>query len=78
MEFRVDTTNYTYSDLSMDPAQYVAGLKQMIPLPAMTPAELSTARQRTFEYGRANATDARMRMRYEMRFASPRNLRSPT
>ena len=57
MEFRVDTTNYTYKDLSMNPADYVEGKKKMIPLPTITAAELATARVREFEFGRSSGTD---------------------
>ena len=45
-------------DYSMNPADYVEGKKQMIPLNKPTTAELTAAVQRTFEFGRANATDA--------------------
>ncbi len=57
MEFRVQ--NYTGVDYSMNPADYVEGLKQMIPLNRPTAAELSAATHRTFEFGRANGTDAK-------------------
>ncbi|MCE9521364.1 MAG: multicopper oxidase domain-containing protein [Alphaproteobacteria bacterium] len=55
MELRV--VAYTGTDLSMDPADYVEGKKTMIPLPGFTSAELATARQRTFEFGRSGGSD---------------------
>ena len=60
MEFQVSTSGYTGTDQSMDPAQYVQGNpgnREMIPPPTFSAAELSTARNRTFEFGKANATD---------------------
>jgi hypothetical protein len=47
----------TGTDLSMNPADYVAGKKKMIPRPTFTAAELATARRRTFDFGKANGTD---------------------
>ncbi len=55
LEFRVQ--NYSGTDLSMNPADYVEGKKQMIPLNKPTTQELQAAVQRTFEFGRANGTD---------------------
>jgi manganese oxidase len=60
LELRVQA--YTGTDLSMDPADYVAGKKIMIPLklhaddPADQP-KLAAARHRTFTFGRSNGTD---------------------
>ena len=56
---------YSGTDLSMDPADYVSGNGngpdgsdlQMIPLPTFTQAELDDANQHTFEFGRSNGTD---------------------
>jgi manganese oxidase len=39
-------------DLSMNPADYVEGGKNMIPLPGFTAAELANAKQRTFSFNR--------------------------
>ena len=64
LELRVH--DYTGTDLSMDPADYVSGngngpegsdLK-MIPLPTFTQAELDNAIHRTFEFGRSSGTDS--------------------
>jgi FtsP/CotA-like multicopper oxidase with cupredoxin domain len=55
MEFRVQA--YGGVDRSMDPAMYVEGGRQMVPLPAVTQQEISNARRRTFEFGRTNNTD---------------------
>jgi FtsP/CotA-like multicopper oxidase with cupredoxin domain len=55
LEFRVQ--NYSGTDLSMNPADYVEGKKQMIPVNKPTPQELQAAVQRTFEFGRSGATD---------------------
>ncbi len=41
----------------MNPADYVEGKKQMIPLNKPTTQELQAAVQRTFEFGRSNGTD---------------------
>ncbi|MFT4994124.1 MAG: FtsP/CotA-like multicopper oxidase with cupredoxin domain [Paraglaciecola sp.] len=54
MEFRVVT--YTGQDKSLDPADYVEGKKQMIPVRRPTEDELGTALHRTFEFER-QATD---------------------
>jgi len=66
LEFRVQ--NYSGTDLSMNPAEYqetvidpvtrqaVPG-KQMIPVNKPTTQELQAAVQRTFDFGRSNATD---------------------
>jgi len=58
MKFVVNTTGYTASDLSMNPADYVEGKKKMIEMPVITAAELSTAHKRTFEFGRSGGTDS--------------------
>ena len=55
LELRVQP--YSGVDSSMDPADYVEGKKQMIPLPKPSLDELKTARHRTFEFGRSNGTD---------------------
>lgn len=54
MEFRV--VKYDGKDMSMDPADFVAGKKTMIPLRRPTKEELQTALHRTFEFER-QATD---------------------
>jgi manganese oxidase len=59
LEFRVVAQAAGATDLSMDPAQYVAGGKEMIPPPSFTPTELATARIRTFQFSKANGTDAK-------------------
>ncbi len=51
LEFRVKSYNGT--DLSMNPADYVEGKKQMIPLNRPTAQELQAAVHRTFEFGRS-------------------------
>ena len=64
LELRVH--GYTGTDLSMNPAEYVAGNglgpngtdKKMIPLPTFTQAELENAIHRTFEFGRSSGTDS--------------------
>jgi len=55
MEFRVQA--YDGTDLSMNPADYVAGKKTMLPLPRPSANELANARHRTFEFGRSSGTD---------------------
>ncbi|MFC1748306.1 multicopper oxidase domain-containing protein [Pseudomonadota bacterium] len=50
LEFRVK--EYDGEDLSMDPAEYVAGKKKMIPLNRPTDDELANAVHRTFEFER--------------------------
>jgi FtsP/CotA-like multicopper oxidase with cupredoxin domain len=55
LEFRVMA--YDGVDPSMNPADYVAGKQQMMPLPGFTQAELENARHRTFEFGRSSGTD---------------------
>jgi manganese oxidase len=55
MEFRVQ--NYTGTDFSMKPADYVEGKKQMIPLNKPTKAELQAATQRTFKFGKKAVAD---------------------
>jgi len=44
-------------DYSMNPADYVEGGLQMIPLPTFTADELQNAIHRKFEFGRSNGTD---------------------
>ena len=60
LELRVQA--YSGKDLSMDPADYVAGRKTMIPLKlhrdnAADMARLASARHHTFEFGRSDGTD---------------------
>lgn len=55
LEFRVH--EYTGTDLSMNPADFITGRRKMIPLPRPTAAELDAAIHRTFEFGRSNGTD---------------------
>ena len=55
LEFRV--ARYRGEDLSMDPANYVAGKKTMIPLRRPSEAELETALHRTFEFERQPTDD---------------------
>ena len=55
LEFRVQA--YSGQDLSMNPADYVAGGRKMIPLPRASAAELAAATHRTFEFGRSGGTD---------------------
>lgn len=61
MEFRVQ--EYTGTDLSMNPAEYVVTLadgtpgKKMLPLPEFTQAELDGAIRRSFDFGDNNSTD---------------------
>jgi manganese oxidase len=57
MEFRV--VSYSGNDLSMKPVDYEVGKKTMIPAPGFTAAELASARHRTFEFSKANGTDAK-------------------
>ena len=56
LEFRVQA--YDGDDWSMDPADFVAGGKKMIPLPTFTQEELDNAIHRTFEFKRSNGTDS--------------------
>jgi len=66
LEFRV-TSCYdseginpvTCPDYSMDPADYVAGKKKMIPRPSFTQEELENAVHRTFDFGRSGGTDSK-------------------
>jgi FtsP/CotA-like multicopper oxidase with cupredoxin domain len=59
MEFRVAAMAPGAVDRSMNPANYVVGQRTMIPRPAQpSAAEIALLRHRTFEFGRANATDA--------------------
>ena len=55
MELRVQ--NYTGTDQSMNPANYLAGGQTMIPTPTFTQAELDNALHRTFKFGNNNGTD---------------------
>jgi len=55
MELRVQP--YSGTDLSLDPANYVAGGLIMIPLHRPSSSEIAEAKHRTFEFGTANATD---------------------
>ena len=55
LEFRVKP--YDGDDLSMDPADFVAGKKKLIPLRRPTAEELETARHRTFEFEREPTDD---------------------
>ncbi|MGE3174246.1 MAG: multicopper oxidase domain-containing protein [Planctomycetota bacterium] len=57
MELRVH--EYTGTDLSMNPANYVAGRQKMIPLNRPTAAQLATARHRTFTFGRSGGSDGK-------------------
>jgi FtsP/CotA-like multicopper oxidase with cupredoxin domain len=50
LEFRVH--NYNGHDLSMDPAEYVAGKKTMIPIHRPNETELANALHRSFEFER--------------------------
>ena len=55
LEFRVH--KYKGKDRSMDPAQYVAGGKTMIPIRKPTEAELANALHRSFEFEKAPTDD---------------------
>ena len=55
MEFRVQP--YAGADKSMDPAMFTEGKLAMIPRPAMTLAELNSAKRRTFEFAKGGGTD---------------------
>ena len=55
MEFRVQA--YSGQDRSMNPADFTAGRRKMIPLPRPSASELANARHRTFEFGRSSGTD---------------------
>jgi FtsP/CotA-like multicopper oxidase with cupredoxin domain len=55
LELRV--REYTGTDLSMNPAEYVAGRKKMLPLARPSGAELAQATHRTFEFGRSSGSD---------------------
>ncbi|MBP6014283.1 MAG: multicopper oxidase domain-containing protein [Alphaproteobacteria bacterium] len=57
LEFRIAAMPVGAVDRSMNPVDYEPGKKTMIPLPTITAAELSTARHRTFEFGRSGGTD---------------------
>ncbi|HIC69760.1 MAG TPA: copper oxidase, partial [Candidatus Latescibacteria bacterium] len=56
LEFRVQV--YDGDDRSMNPADFVAGGKKMIPLPGFTQEELDNAIHRSFEFKRSNGTDS--------------------
>lgn len=56
MEMRVQP--YAGTDLSMNPKDYTAGKKKMIPLPTdRNDPRLATATHRTFDFGRSSGTD---------------------
>ncbi|SDY47209.1 multicopper oxidase domain-containing protein [Nitrosomonas sp. Nm33] len=55
LEFRVQA--YDGTDLSMNPADFEPGKKQMIPLPTFTAEELNNATHRTFVFGRSDGAD---------------------
>jgi FtsP/CotA-like multicopper oxidase with cupredoxin domain len=55
MEFRVQ--KYDGKDLSLDPAEYVAGKKKLIPIIRPTEKELANARHRSFEFERQPTDD---------------------
>jgi FtsP/CotA-like multicopper oxidase with cupredoxin domain len=55
LELRVQ--DYAGTDLSMNPANFIAGRQKLVPLNRPTAAELASARHRTFEFGRAGGTD---------------------
>ena len=55
LEFRVQAFNG--EDLSMNPQEYVAGGKTMIPLPRPNAEEIANATHRTFTFGRGSGTD---------------------
>ena len=57
LEFRV--REYAGLDRSMNPADFVAGKRTLLPLPRPTQAELASAIHRTFEFGRSEGTDAK-------------------
>ncbi len=57
LEFRVREARG--QDRSMNPADFVAGKRKMIPLPRPSANELANARHRTFEFGRSDGTDER-------------------
>ena len=57
LEFRVQA--YEGTDLSMNPADYEEGKKQMIPLNKPTVQELQEAVHRTFDFGRSDGTDSK-------------------
>jgi FtsP/CotA-like multicopper oxidase with cupredoxin domain len=54
-EMRVVAASGT--DRSMNPADYVEGRRQMVPLPTVTQAEIDGARRREFRFGRDDGTD---------------------
>jgi len=54
---RFDVVAYDGEDLSMDPADYVAGGEKMIPLRRPTEAEIANALHRTFEFERQPTDD---------------------
>ncbi|MEI6068679.1 MAG: multicopper oxidase domain-containing protein [Methylococcaceae bacterium] len=58
LEFRVAASTGAV-DYSMNPADYVEGKKQMIPLNKPTPAELTAAVHRTFVFGKGSSTDTK-------------------
>ncbi len=56
LEVRV--RDYDGEDLSMDPADFIAGKETMIPLPRATEEEIANALHRTFVFGRSSGTDS--------------------
>jgi FtsP/CotA-like multicopper oxidase with cupredoxin domain len=59
LEFRVVAQPAGAVDLSMNPVDYEPGKKVMIPPPTFSATELATAVHRTFEFSKANGTDAK-------------------
>jgi FtsP/CotA-like multicopper oxidase with cupredoxin domain len=55
LEFEV--MPYSGVDLSMDPSEFVAGGKTLIPVHRPTSTELASATKRHFEFGRSSGTD---------------------
>src|SRR5262245_19759696 len=55
LELRVRA--YGGVDHSMNPAEFIAGRRALIPLPRPTQQELANARHRTFEFGRSGGSD---------------------
>ncbi|MEE8143490.1 MAG: multicopper oxidase domain-containing protein, partial [Planctomycetota bacterium] len=55
LEFRVK--QYSGTDLSLNPADFVRGQQKMTILPRATEEELANALHRTFEFGRSSGTD---------------------
>ena len=57
LEFRIADAVPGAQDLSMNPADYVEGKRQMIPRPKFTEAELAGARVRKFQFGHSGGSD---------------------